>query len=320
MRNASGLVLLAWICTACSSEPPEPIATDIAQHRAEITRFQDARVAEIGAPDSWLSLIALHFLPEGETMLGSDAANDVVFPEGKAQAVVGRIVRDGASVRFLAEAGVGVTMGIDSTLSLSAGSGAFPLDVSGDPLITDEALGDAGPGKSIVFRHGPLNWVLMTVGDEFALRVRDNESPAYGDFDGIDRFAIDAEWRVTARWVGHDKTVLVPNILGTSSEAQSPAYLEFWLEGERYTLDVTGEPGSARFMMVFADGTSGRDTYGGGRYLWFSAPDEKGRVILDFNLAYNPPCVWSGHAACPLPTRDNRLTVAIVAGERDWTH
>ena len=114
--------------------------------------------------------------------------------------------------------------------------------------------------------------------------------------------------------------VLVPNVLGTSSETRSLAYLEFWIDGERYTLDVTGELGSDRFMMVFADQTSGSGTYGGGRYLWFGAPDDQSRVVLDFNLAYNPPCVWSGHAACPLPTRDNRLATAIEAGEMDWAH
>jgi uncharacterized protein (DUF1684 family) len=73
-------------------------------------------------------------------------------------------------------------------------------------------------------------------------------------------------------------------------------------------------------MMVFADGTSGRGTYGAGRYLWFDAPDEQDRVVLDFNRAYNPPCVWTGYAVCPLPSRDNRLAVAIEAGEKDWTH
>jgi hypothetical protein len=73
-------------------------------------------------------------------------------------------------------------------------------------------------------------------------------------------------------------------------------------------------------MMVFADETSGQTTYGGGRYLWIQAPDEQGRVVLDFNRAYNPPCVWTPFATCPLPTRNNRLTVPIEAGEMDWAH
>lgn len=309
----------ALIVAACSS-PPERVPVDPEAHAAAIADFHAARVAELEAPDSWLSLIALHWLPEGETTVGSDGSNDLVLPEGKASPVVGRVVRQGDAVRFVPEPGVVVTSGIDSTLSLPAGSGAIPPDVSGDPSITDEALGSAGSGKSIVHRHGPINWILVSRGDEFALRVRDNESPVYGDFDGIDRYPTSTDWRITARWVPHEKTVLVPDVLGTSSESESPAHLEFWVDGERHTLDVTGSPDSDRFMMVFADATSGGTTYGGGRYVWFDAPDDQGRVVIDFNLAYNPPCVWTGHATCPLPTRDNRLAVAVEAGEKDWAH
>lgn len=326
-RSGRGWLLRGWplaavplaFVAACTA-PPDPIPVDPDAHVSEVMGFHEGRVAELEAPDSWLSLIALHWLPEGETTLGSDPGNDLVLPAGKAAPVVGRIVRTGDEVRFVANPGVTVTMGIDSTLSLPAGSGAFPPDVSGDPTVTDEALGSAGPGKSIVMRHGPINWILVSRGDEFALRVRDNASPNYDDFHGIDRYPVSTDWRVTARWVPHDKTVLVPDVLGTSSESESPAYIEFWIDGTRHTLDVTGEEGADRFMMVFADATSGSETYGGGRYLWFDAPDEEQRVVLDFNIAYNPPCVWTGYATCPLPTRDNRLAAAIEAGEKNWVH
>ena len=283
-------------------------------------RFHDNRVAELDVEDSWLSLIGLHFLPEGEATVGSDESNEIVLPAGKAAPFVGRVVRTGDDVRFVVEPGVTVTAGIDSTLSLPAGSGAFPPDVSGDPAITDAALGSAGPGKSIVHRHGDINWILVSFRGEHALRVRDNTSAGYDDFHGIERFPISTDWRVTARWVPHDKNVLVPNIMGGADERVSPAFVEFWIGGERHTLDVTGDPDADRYMMVFADGTSGDETYGGGRYMWFDAPDDEGRVVLDFNLAYNPPCVWSDYATCPLPSRDNRLTVDIEAGEWAWTH
>jgi uncharacterized protein (DUF1684 family) len=229
-------------------------------------------------------------------------------------------VRRGDEVRFLAAEGARVTSGIDSTLALSAGSGAFPPDLSGDPVVTDEVLGSAGPGKSIVHRHGPINWLLMETEDDVALRIRDNESPNYDDFHGIDRFPVSSGWRVTARWVPQEKPILVPIVTGGSREAVSPAYLEFWIDGTRHTLDVTGEPGADRYMMVFADRTSGSETYGAGRYLWFDAPDDESRVVLDFNMAYNPPCVWTGYAVCPLPSRDNRLEVRVEAGEKDWEH
>lgn len=312
-------ILLASLPAACSG-PPDPVAVDPAVHLESVEAFHAARVAELEAPDSWLSLIALHWLPEGETTLGSDPASGLVLPAGKVPPLLGTAVREDTVVRFVAAPDVPVTLGIDSTLSLPAGSGAFPPDVSGDPVVESAELGSAGPGKSKVLRHGPLNWILVRRGDEFALRVRDNDSDVYERFTGIDRFPVDPEWRITARWIPHDKTVVVPNVLGTSSEQQSPAYLEFWVDGTRHTLDVTGDPDDERFMMVFSDGTSGTETYGGGRYLWFGAPDEDDRVVLDFNLAYNPPCVWTDYATCPLPSRDNRLDVRVEAGEMDWAH
>jgi uncharacterized protein (DUF1684 family) len=90
--------------------------------------------------------------------------------------------------------------------------------------------------------------------------------------------------------------------------------------GERKSLDVVGEPGQRHYMLVFADATSGGETYGGGRFLDVDGPDEQGRVVLDFNYAYNPPCVWTPYATCPLPTRDNRLDIRVEAGEKNWAH
>ncbi len=312
--------LLALTAAGCGDQGPEPIPVEAAAHQAAVESFHAARVAELEAPDSWLSLIALHWLQGGETTIGSDPGNDLVLPGEGTAPIVGRVTLQDSTVRFLAEPGVRVIQGVDSTLSLRAGSGAFPPDTLGDPLVDEATLGGVGPGQSTVLRHGPWNWILVRRGDEYALRVRNNRSPVYSAFNGIDRYPISTRWRLTARWVPHEKTVVVPNVLGTASEQASPAYVEFWIDGERHTLDVTGDPAEERFMMVFADQTSGDGTYGGGRYVWFDAPDELGRVVLDFNIAYNPPCVWTDFATCPLPTPGNRLAVRVEAGEKDWIH
>jgi uncharacterized protein (DUF1684 family) len=313
------VLYLALAAGGCE-RPPEEIPFDVAQHRAEIENFRDARIAELEAPDSWLALMALHWLSEGKATMGSDPSNDLVLPAGKAAAFVGSVTLEGEVVRFVAANGVRVTMGVDSTLNLRAGSGAFPPDIRGDPVMTEAELGSEGTSKYTVLRHGDISWIRIRRGSQFALRVRDNTSDVYDRFHGIDRYDTDPAMRLTATWVPQDKVVSVPNVLGTVSEVPSPAYLAFWIDGERHRLDVTGEPGSEQFMMVFADETSGQTTYGGGRYLWIRAPDEQGRVVLDFNRAYNPPCVWTPFATCPLPTRNNRLSVTIEAGEMDWAH
>lgn len=314
-------MLVALAAAACADGPPDPLPIDAAAHRAEIDGWHERRVGELEAPDSWLALIGLHWLPEGETTVGGAEDNDIVLPADKAAPRLGRVVVDGREVRWITEPGVVVIQGVDSTLSLPAATGPRPPDVSGDPAVEEALLTeDIGSGKSVVLRHGPLNWIAIRRGDRVALRVRDNEDETYAAFTGIERYPVSPDWRVTARWVPHEKTVAVPNVLGTVSEESSPAQLEFWMDGRRHALDLTGDPDDERYMIVFADSTSGRETYGGGRYVWVGRPDAEGRVAIDFNLAYNPPCVWSEFATCPLPSRDNRLALAVTAGEKDWRH
>lgn len=318
-RGLAAFLLAAPLLALGCGGPPEAIHVDDAFHAAEVEGWVKRRTAEMKAPDSWLSLIELHWLGEGETTVGSSPDNDIVLPE-KAALRVGRVILEGDVVRFVADAGAVVTRGIDSTLSLPVGTGARPPEVSGDPEVQEAILGDVSPGHHTVLRHGDLNWILITRGEQFALRVRDNANASYGGFVDIDRYATSADWHVTARWVPHEKTVAVPNVLGTITDTPSPAYLEFWIDSERHTLDVIGKPDHGQYMMVFADSTSGTETYGGGRYLLVAEPDEDGRVVIDFNLAYNPPCVFTDFATCPLPTRENRLALRVEAGERNWGH
>jgi hypothetical protein len=290
-------------------------------YRASVEAWDARRLGELRAPDSWLSLIALDWLQQGETTIGSAPDNGVVLPAGKAPEHVGRIIVDGMAVRFIADAGVTVTQGIDSTLALPEGTGPIPPDVSRDPAVTEVDLTrDVGAGKSVVLRVGSINWIAIRRGDRVALRVRDNDSQEYQVFPGIERYPVSTDWRITARWVPHRKKVSVPTVLGTVVEVDSPAELDFWIGGVKRTLDVAGEAEAGRYMLVFADATSGKETYGGGRYLWIEPPDAQGRVVVDFNLAYNPPCAWTPYATCPLTTKDNRLAVAVEAGEKAPKH
>jgi uncharacterized protein len=294
---------------------------DPAVWRAGVEAWYARREAELRAPDSWLSLIALDWLDPGETTVGSAQGSGVMLPAGKASDHVGRILVDGTSVRFVADRGVTVRRGIDSTLALPAGTGPIPPDSTRDPVVTEADLTtDLGPGKSVVLRLGSLDWIAIRRGDRVALRIRDNDSQEYQVFPGIQRYPVSTDWRVTARWVPHRKKVAVPNVVGMVAQEDSPAALEFWIGGVRRTLDVVGEPEGGRYMLVFADLTSGTETYGGGRYLWVDPPDAGGRVVVDFNLAYNPPCAWTPYATCPLPTRDNRLDIAVEAGEKSPKH
>lgn len=97
---------------------------------------------------------------------------------------------------------------------------------------------------------------------------------------------------------------------------EKAARASFEVDGEPVSLTLysTGHPG---YFVPFRDATSGKETYGAGRYLDIE-PDEDGTVTIDFNYAYNPFCAYNDAYSCPLPPVENWLPVPIEAGERDW--
>jgi uncharacterized protein (DUF1684 family) len=168
---------------------------------------------------------------------------------------------------------------------------------------------------------GPLLFHAIDRGGRLGVRLKDRESPLIGQFNGIDRFDADPAWRVEARFEPYDppKTIAVPNIAGPPLEEPCPGRLVFEHSGASYSVEPTGEPGH-RLFIVFGDSTNGEATYGGGRFLYadWPAPGSE-TVVLDFNQAYNPPCVFTPWATCPLPPPQNKLAMAVEAGEKTYT-
>jgi len=161
---------------------------------------------------------------------------------------------------------------------------------------------------------------LIQRGTRFGLRLRDPEAETRRDFRGLDWFAINDRYRVRAEWHPYKPAKQIPiiNVLGDTQNEPCPGYAEFVLGGESYRLEPAVEDGELFFM--FRDGTSSDLTYGSGRFLKASMPSG-GRVELDFNRAYNPPCAYTDFATCPLPPKQNRLAVRIQAGEKRYgTH
>jgi uncharacterized protein (DUF1684 family) len=109
----------------------------------------------------------------------------------------------------------------------------------------------------------------------------------------------------------------VPNITGDTFEQASHGRVVFDVAGTEYSLGSLGEPDEKLFL-VFGDETNGHETYGGGRFLYAGPPDSAGWLVVDFNKAYNPPCVFTPYATCPLPPRGNRLPLPVEAGERGF--
>lgn len=268
-------------------------------HRAEIESWRAQRIEGLKKPQGWLSLVGLHWLDEGANRIGAVDDNDLVLAGGPDH--------------------LGVITLVDGQSHLALASDA-QASVDGKVLRTADLVDDASGVPSLV-TFGTLSFMVIERGGRHALRVWDSQSPTVTGFTDIDSFAIDPAWRISARWVVFDppQTMDMPNVLGVSELVTVPGKAVFELDGETFELlPIFETPGADELFFVFADRTSGRQTYGGGRFLYAALPSD-GRVVLDFNKAYNPPCIFTPHATCPLAPPENRLRTAVTAGEKVWS-
>jgi uncharacterized protein (DUF1684 family) len=182
-----------------------------------------------------------------------------------------------------------------------------------------ELRSDTSDDPTILWAGG-ISFLVIQRDGGLAVRVRDRDRPGIAGFHGIEHFPVDLRWRMEARFDAYDppRSAGVPTVLGTTETYAVPGAVVFELDGVPFRLDVLLERPDDDLFLVFADATSGRETFGGGRYLYAKPADARGTVIVDFNRSYNPPCVFTRYATCPLPPPQNRLPVRIEAGEKRY--
>jgi uncharacterized protein (DUF1684 family) len=263
-------------------------------YRDEIAHWRQQRVDSLKADDGWLTVSGLFWLKPGETKIGSDPSNDVLLP-ARTPATLGTLELAGEKVSFHPDPGANVTR-------------------NGMPFKGGEIRSDAG-GRADTLALGDVKLILLKRGDRFALRLKDNQSPLRASFAGLRWFPPREDWRIEARFVPFPSptTLMMDTIVGSSDAAQSPGYVEFEREGKTYKLQAIGQ-NNGSLWFVFRDRTSGQTTHGGARQLDADAP-KNGVVVLDFNKATNLPCAYIPYATCPLAPPQNRLSLAIEAGE-----
>lgn len=294
MTRPALLASLGLLLFGCGPQP----ASD-AGFQAELAAYRQARIDDLQDPEGWLSLAGLYWLNPGANTFGTDPGNDFVFPAGKAPAFLGTFTLADATVRLDAEPGAGVT--------------ADGLPTAGPVHVTD--------ADTTVFGYGTLRWFVIRRGDRRAIRLKDHQNPALVQFAGLNTYPGDAAWRVEARFEPYvpPRMLPVPTVLNTIEERASEGRLVFEWEGETHALDAVRDGDEELFFLIFGDATNGDETYGGGRYLKTQLPDARGRVWIDFNRSYNPPCVFTDYATCPLPVPQNRLSIPVTAGEKKYT-
>ena len=298
-RTRTILVAVLILAACGGSEKP-----DVADHEVQVRAWQADRLAGLTAERGWLTLIGLYWLEPGENRVGTAEGDAVRFDAGFAPGELASLFleeRDGSySVRLVPKP--------DSGLLLN-----------GSPAMEKTLATDADPDPDIL-SVGDLEFFVIRREDRFGVRAKHPQARTALEFTGLEYYPINPEWRIEARFFPYDepKTILVPSVIGTSSESLVPGEIRFEVAGETHTLlPLSGGPDDPEWFYVFRDGTSGHGTYPSGRFLVTAAAAD-GKVILDFNQAYNPPCAFTPYATCPLPPRENWLTAKIEAGEKDY--
>jgi uncharacterized protein (DUF1684 family) len=280
-----------------AGENPQPSAPDAAYVQS-FDKWKADLVDDLKT--NWLSLAGLFWLKPGENSFGSDAGNAVVFPKGPAHA------------------GVFDLQGTDVTVKFAPDAHAT---IDGKPVTTAKLQPDTS-GSPTVVELGSLRIKVIVRGQRIGIRLKDVDSEEVKNYRGPTFFPLDLSYRVTATWEPSDgkKTVDVPNVLGDITPTPVAGTVVFKINGQEVRLTTLGGNPSKGLSFVLNDLTSKTDTYPGGRFLE-TDPVVNGTVVIDFNRAYNPPCAVTPYATCPLAPKENRLAVAIPAGEKyDRTH
>jgi uncharacterized protein (DUF1684 family) len=269
------------------------------EHAARVIDWWAARDARLRDPDGWLTLVGLHWLVLGENRFGADPDNDVVLHGDGVPPHAGSLLANDGVVRLVARS---------------------PAISAGGAEVSEAQLADDVSGEPTVIDVGSLRMYVIRREERLGLRVRDHASPALEAFRGMDHFPMDPSWRISGRLepAAVGRTIEIVDVTGAVSHDLTPGRMVFERDGATWWIDALPGGDDGTLWLVFGDATNGIETYGGGRFLYSEPVADDGSVVLDFNLAYNPPCVFSPHATCPLPPPQNRLTLRIAAGERNY--
>lgn len=290
-------VIMMLMIAGCGKSGGNP---DVQAHKKEIEEWQQQRFQRLKGDQGWLTLCGLFWLKEGENKFGTDSSNGIIFPPGKTANVAGSIWLDHGALRLESQTGSHITLK--------------------DSVITSMALLSDGDGYSdpTILSIGTLTFQVIKRGDQYGVRVKDRQNPPLLNFKGMEYFPIDPKWRFEARFEPYTPAKIIPiaTVINTVENDSCPGAIVFERDGTTYRLDAVIERGSDdQLFIMFSDETSGKETYGPGRQLYTDLPKDN-KVIIDFNKAYNWPCVFTEFATCPIPPKQNRLPIRVEAGEK----
>jgi len=245
----------------------------------------------------WLGLIGLFWLRDGENRIGSDSTNDIVLPP-VAPGHIGIVQYNNGVATFRAARGV-------------------PVLCNGKLVTLKTLVADIEEDADFL-QIGDLTLVLLDRAGRHLIRVWDKQSKLRKEFIGFNQYPVDQKYRVEAKFTPYDtpKLVSIQDVIEIYHEVPVQGYVTFELDGVEHRMEAMVDE-EDYLRLDFRDETNGDTTYIGGRFLIAEMP-KKGKIVVDFNQAYNPPCAYTDYATCPLPPPENRLSIRIEAGEKAY--
>lgn len=263
-------------------------------YRQTIQEWRKERNESIRKENNWLALAGLYWLKLGKNQFGSDSKNEIQLPE-RIPASVGYFEFNGRSVSLRTNSGQKVTIADKHT-----DFAILQPDISENPTF---------------IKLEGIQMVVIQRGNRMGVRMWDNLSEKRASFPVRTWYDIDEAFRLPVTFTAYDrpKMAYFPDLTGEKAEFPVEGHVTFEFDGAAHQLDINKEEDGTLFLR-FWDPTAQDETYPTGRYL-VADVESDGKILLDFNKAYNPPCAFTDFATCVFAPEQNHLAFKVKAGE-----
>ena len=266
----------------------------------EIERWDVERLESVKSPTGWVNLAGLFWLNKGTNKLGSASSNELMFTKEGFPSLLGTFELNGDKVKWTTASGNEVWYKKNQVDEMEV----FNVDSISSPSLS----------------YSTYRWSIIKREDKIGVRFRDLNNPALDALTHINRFDVNPKWKINAYLEPSTfSSVAITNVIGQTYQQASPGKIVFEVDGKTYKLDAVEETAEL-LQVIFGDETNGIESYPSGRFLYVTRPGPDGKVVIDFNKSFNPPCAFSPFATCPLPPKQNILPIRVEAGEKTIHH
>ena len=266
------------------------------EYERQILEWRAAKYESLVKENSWLALAGLYWLNEGRNLVGSNPMCEVILPD-RAPTFLGVVYWEKKTFRFTVAEGVQVKAN-----GKSAGKAIL------------KSSNEAKP--TFITWNDDLQIVLHYHDGRPAIRIWDNQREGRFTLPPLKWFPINKEFRIPAKYKKLSTSEMSQNedTFGDVVDDRVDGYVTFNYQGTQYKLDVS-ETKTHKLYIKFRDETSKKETYPPCRYYYTEPVGEDGKVMLDFNFAYSPPCAFTEYATCIFASQQNTLPFRVEAGE-----